>query len=59
MASSNACHVRNGARDVGHLFEWLVAGCPMERKPMESHKVVEGFAMGNGVCEMKIGLGGL
>ena len=34
MASSNARHSRNGVRGVGRLFKWLVAGRPLERKPM-------------------------
>ena len=59
MASSNARHVRNRVRGADRLFEWLVTRRPIERKPMDSCKVVEGFAMGNGVCDMKTGLRGL
>ena len=44
MASSNACHMRNGVRGsgvgrlrfgVGCLFKWVVVRRPIERKPTE------------------------
>ena len=51
MTFSNERHVRNGARGVGRLFKWLVAGCPMERKLMEALASQDG----GGFCKEQMG----
>ena len=44
MTSSDVCHVQNGAKSRGRLFEWLAAGRRMKKKSIR--KMVQGFHNG-------------